>query len=87
MYSHRNGENMPPTVRGLYWYEGEYKEDIADPNVFHRLYTISENVNERGKDKWWAFKWNGHPQDRAKNTHEMSGKWWGPIVLPWNEAE
>lgn len=87
-YSHRNGENTPPTFRGLYWYLGEYTEEgETEPTEYQRLYNVTENVNERGKNKWWAFRWEHHPQDRARDTDKLGGRWWGPVILPWDEVD
>lgn len=86
MYSHRNGESEPPTIRGLYWFAGQYLEEgETEPTEYYRLYNVTVNVNRRGENKWWAFKWESHPQDRARDTDALNGRWWGPVILPWQE--
>lgn len=71
-YSHRNGESVPPTIEGLYWFKGTINrygdpQDIADLKTVEFRNGTGIIVNEEGDD--FLF--------------EAQGQWYGPIVPPW----
>lgn len=71
-YSHRNGETEPPTVEGYYW----YVEDDDTPGKHNDSAGVAYMLH--GGDCVGTF-------GRVRHTSQLPGKWWGPVIPPWQE--
>lgn len=80
-YTHRNGESDPPTVEGRYWFRGsenDFPED--DPgNWIEGIFDVT--LEKYGAQSWWQMDGEGH----VLSVSDMAGKWWGPVMPPWNK--
>lgn len=74
VYSHRNGEREAPTIDGYYWFDGE----IPELNSLHpsQRRIIAEVLHG-------AFLSDYQMPD----VNECKGRWWGPVVPPWDDAQ
>lgn len=72
-YSHRNGENMPPTLYEKdYWFRCNNKTDSDDGPEDGLVYLLTED-DQQITDAFGEFY----------SLNDISGKWWGPVTPPW----
>lgn len=74
-YLHRNGETEPPTVAGRYWFDG-YRTK-SNGNRAHVMDMVE--TNERGSVY-------NDVDGLTDEPHAYKGKWYGPIVAPWEDC-
>lgn len=84
-YSHRNGESEPPVEPGVYWFEGVfYYEGEDELSTYYRIYVVTPIGNEDAK--LWAYKFmDDNPHERGKRVDMLTGRWWGPVLPPWEQ--
>ena len=75
-YSHRNGETEPPTTAGEFWFDGA---GIASSHVYKWRDRFSV---ERHNGVLCVFDDDGYP---LLPVTSMAGRWWGPIMPPWEQ--
>lgn len=71
-YSHRNGETEPPTKAGWYWFKGS----VSVGN--HLGFSVHFDVVRLDDSQLVAF-----PNDYMATLRNVTGRWWGPIVPPF----
>jgi hypothetical protein len=77
-YSHRNGETEPPTERGWYWFYGKHVNEKRKPvKQKCNLYVFGGCTEYRDPDGKYKI---------MTNLSSLRGKWWGPLVPPWQET-
>lgn len=69
-YSHRNGEEKAPTEVGNYWFIGIVEDEIISDMVTVLKWADSEDLIVIGADS-------------TSDLSKFEGKWYGPIVPPW----
>lgn len=69
-YSHRNGETDAPTKRGYYWFSGMAGDEPYEDMITVLQWASGENLVAMGAD--------------TTDLLEFKGKWFGPIVPPWD---
>lgn len=81
VYAHRNGENEPPQViERFYWFDPSEDSDHREAQGL--IYVMPP---EKGIGAYIYY------QDGAI-THRVAivnlhGRWWGPVVPPWDRNE
>ena len=73
-YPHRNGETEAPTVPGLYWFRSSAHSWFPEQEFQRPIHVL----NTSGE----ALAWNDGRQSYDE-IDDFVGKWWGPIVAPW----
>lgn len=71
-YTHRNGGTAAPTETGIYWFDG------AIGGIPRQTILAAEESDASGKLLAWPA-W----EDGWVYPSECEGRWWGPIVPPW----
>lgn len=73
-YSHRNGETEPPTVKGWYWLR----------HLRGKTYVPGQPFVFLAKKKYGKVLFI---VDFDMPVADIHGKWWGPVVPPWEGSE
>jgi len=73
-YTHRNGETVPPTVAGWYWFEGRkyiHRKSFSRRTML-QVYDFGDGLRARftGSSDFIA---------------SLTGRWWGPVTPPWSD--
>lgn len=77
IYTHRNGETIPPSETGRYWFCGSLI------GLRQELLTTVINIDPDGLLAWCDFEGEGWFQEIAS----FDGQWWGPVAAPWEELQ
>ena len=90
IYEHRNGETEPPTIAGEYWFDGVIASDNKnDPKWYGVGKRLQEKLlAERYSDGSIDFEYGEYMDGRGAlfDPWQLVGRWWGPIVPPWEEG-
>lgn len=74
-YTHRNGDIEPPTIEGLYWFDGTAESDEKIKRPIQVLTASGETL-----------AWNDAVLS-FREIEEFTGLWWGPVMPPWEPGK
>lgn len=75
MYTHRNGETIPPTETGRYWFKG-----MVRSMQYNAITSVINDDEYAGYlAAWYEFCGDGW----FESTKAFNGQWWGPVLAPW----
>lgn len=79
MYTHRNGETIPPTETGRYWFKG-----LVRSMEYNAITSVINDDEYAGYlAAWYEFCGDGW----FESTKAFNGQWWGPVLAPWEELQ